>query len=152
MSVRFSVCLAVGGAIALGLTGCVPEASSPPSPSASSVTPNDSSSGPENPGASPEAVLVSAALTVDGSEAIATGYVSGVLEDGGGCVFSFTPDSSGEPFSATSVGMADASTTVCPGVTVSAASFTSGSWQVTLEYTPPAGESLVSEPLTLEIP
>jgi len=59
-------------------------------------------------------------------------YVSGVVEDGGSCIFTFTNGTSS--FTKTSSGFSNVSTTNCTPVSVSPSDFSGGGWSVTLHY------------------
>lgn len=116
--------------------------SSPP------ATPDDPSATPE-PTADDEAVITVAGVDVDGLNASASGYVTGVIEDGGECTFTFT-GAEGET-SATSTGAANATTTSCGLVQVPMSELSRGTWQVVLTYSSDT-LTVVSQPMTLEIP
>ena len=143
---------AVLGALcfALVLSGCTP--SSAP---ATSTSPGESSTKPKpKPSPSPtvtvEPVLVVAAVDVDGRHVTASGYVQGVIEDGGSCVFTFTKDGSA-PVTVENTGTADRSSTACGAVQPEIGEFVRGSWTVTLTYTSPTG-TFHSQPQIVEVP
>lgn len=97
-----------------------------------------------------EPVLVVASVDVDGKHLTASGYVQGVVEDGGTCTFRFTRDGSPE-VSVNHEAVADRATTSCGTVQPDATQFTRGSWQVTLTYVS-NGKDFTSSPATVEVP
>ena len=137
-------------AILLALSGCfvLPDQSGPAAPT--TVSPDDPQNEDAEVAPSVEAVIVVAGVDVDGKNVTVSGYVAGILEDGGECSYEFTGQS-GE-FSATAVGTADRSVTTCGTTQVEIGQFTKGPWEVTLSYTTVLGDVTSSEPLTLEIP
>ena len=62
-----------------------------------------------------------------------SGIVLGVIEDGGRCTFTLTPDH-GSPVVALNSGIDDASSTSCGTLTLDADKLTAGTWHVTLTY------------------
>lgn len=74
----------------------------------------------------------------DGGTVSGYGFISGVIENGGTCTFTFTRGS--EQVSESSNGVADATTTRCPPVQVSKNSLSAGSWDVVLNYSSGAAE------------
>lgn len=97
-----------------------------------------------------EPVLVVASMDVDGKHLTASGYVQGIVKDGGNCTFRFTREGS-TTVSIDNDAVADRGTTSCGAVQADAAQFTRGSWQVTLSYLS-NGKDYVSSPLTVEVP
>jgi hypothetical protein len=95
-----------------------------------------------------DAVVTRAAISADGSTFTSAGYVSGTTEDGGTCTFLITDGTTRLELSTT--GVADATTTTCPEVTVPAADLNPGAWTVVLNYISDS-RTLASEPLALEI-
>lgn len=138
----FATCLALASC-----TTAVQNRDSTPSPSLS----------PDIPAPQPtstvaddfEAVIVVAGIDTDGANVSASGYVSGVVEDDGTCVFTFSNGL--EEVVAESTGITDARSTSCGTVQVPAESFVRGSWTVTLSYMSEIAEA-VSKPVGLEIP
>lgn len=57
--------------------------------------------------------------------------ITDAVEDGGICTFTFTGNNT---ITKTTVGMADASSTVCPALSLDASIFTNGTWTVTVGY------------------
>jgi hypothetical protein len=139
-------------AAALVLTGCTvgdgpvtgPEGS-PTEPPGVTAKPTASSEPPPPL----EAVIVVANVDVDGAHATASGYVSGVIEDGGRCTFVFTGES--QEVRVDSTGAADRATTSCGAVSVPVEQLGKGSWTVTLEYRSDQAE-VVSDESTMEVP
>ncbi len=103
----------------------------------------------EAPAPSVEAIIVVANIDVDGAHATASGYVSGVIEDGGQCRFIFR----GEPgeVTAESTGVADRATTSCGAVSVPIDQLQKGTWSVRLEYRSDDSD-VVSDEATMEVP
>ena len=137
------VAAAVSIALAGGLSACTPTVGITPSPTSTAA---DDAAPSTDVGV--EAVIVVAGLDVDGANVSASGYVSGVVEEGGVCQFVFT-GSSGE-VTAESTGVYDANSTSCGLVQVPSSSFTRGSYSLVLKYSSPTTET-VSEPMAVEI-
>lgn len=134
------------------LTGCTVAGGTAGSPR-SSVTPEPDVTAKPTESAEPqpsvEAVIVVANVDVDGSHATASGYVSGVIEDGGECTFVFTGDP-GE-VTASSTGAADRATTSCGSVSVPIEQLAKGTWSIRLDYRSDQTE-VVSEESIMEVP
>jgi hypothetical protein len=132
------------------LAGCsMPQAAGPQGSSSSRPSQSKPPSSP-SPTVTIQPVLVVAAVDVDGKHVTASGYVQGVIEDGGTCTFSFAR--SGSPaVRVQHQAIADRSTTSCGAVQPEITQFSRGSWQVTLEYISD-GKDYVSTPLALEVP
>jgi hypothetical protein len=149
------VVAALVGAVALvGCVGPTPEPSATTSivPSTGSPVPDDPSTIPPKPTASGIVPAVTVAgVDVDGMHVSASGFVAGVVEDGGVCVFTFT-SASGQTATATSAGIQNVDTTSCGVVQVPLTDFARGTWSVVLNYTPLASGDFTSEPIELEIP
>lgn len=135
-------------AILLLLTACV--AGVGPTPEVSHV--DDQTAPPVDSTVSPdrEAVITVAGVDVDGLNVTVSGYVTGILEEGGECYYSFTGMSTES--SVASSGHADRSVTTCGTTQAPIAQFTKGTWEVTMRYTALSGEETVSPPIVLEIP
>lgn len=124
--------------------GPTPVASTTPSPQATDVP------GADEPPASFEAVVTVASVDVDGAHVTASGYVGGLIEEGGTCRFTFTA-----PGAATTVeapGHPDRATTTCGTVSVPREELARGSATVVLSYAAADGREVASEPVGLEIP
>jgi hypothetical protein len=78
------------------------------------------------------ATIVIAGEDPDGAHVSASGYVDGVIENGGTCSFAFT--GAGAPVVVESTGMADRSSTSCGLVQAPIDRFSQGSWNVVLSY------------------
>jgi len=66
-------------------------------------------------------------------EAVAGGFVSGIIEDDGVCTLTLTQG--GASVTVEAPAMPDATTTVCGGLAVPGDRLTAGTWQATLTYT-----------------
>lgn len=137
------------------MSGCSSTAAAPrPDHSAASsaeMKPSASAVPDSQIGSTIEPVLVVAGVDVDGQHVTASGYVSGVVSNGGTCVFAFKGTATGASVTVDSAGNADRMSTSCGMVQVPIARFDRGSWSVTLGYT--SGNRVVeSIPLTVEIP
>ena len=97
-----------------------------------------------------EPVLVIAAADEGGKTVSASGYVAGVVEDGGACHFVF--EANGKQISADSVGIPDVRTTSCGLVQVPIDGLGSGSWKITLEYTALDANLYTSLSETVKVP
>jgi hypothetical protein len=105
---------------------------------------------PEPTATGVEASMVIASVNVDAQNATVSGYVAGVVEEGGECAFVLTP-AGGQPMTRTVAGKADRDTTSC-ATQVPVADLSRGSWSVVLRYTDRAGTSTTSSPMALEVP
>lgn len=77
------------------------------------------------------------------------GFVTGVVEDGGTCRVTLTRD--GEELTAEGVGAADATTTICPSVSLGDAELAAGTWQAVLSYSSPTSTG-ASAPMEILVP
>jgi hypothetical protein len=145
MPIRPTALAAAGLAVALlaGCTGAEPDPSTGPT---SSEAPRDSGTP-----AAVEAVISVAGVDVDGMNITVSGYVQGILEDGGACSFSFAGPG-GATVEAGTDGMADRSVTVCGGTQVPRDRFTKGTWKVTLNYTAVSGDVVHSDAAEVLVP
>ncbi|WP_086474060.1 hypothetical protein [Plantibacter elymi (nom. nud.)] len=105
---------------------------------------------PPEPTARPDAVIVFAELDGDQAHVSVSGYISGVVENGGVCTWVVANGTSEQRTDVE--GLADRAQTSCGVTQLDAGLFTPGTWTVTLEYSSTAQPSLSSEPTTLEIP
>lgn len=96
-----------------------------------------------------QAVIVVAGVDQDGLGVSASGYVSGVIQSGGLCTFTFTGNGATVPV--TSSGISDRMTTSCGIVQIPRDRLQRGSWTVTLTYELMT-VSTMSQPMNLEIP
>ncbi|MGY1751480.1 hypothetical protein [Modestobacter sp. SYSU DS0511] len=95
-------------------------------------------------------VVLSYAYWDERSDAVlASGYVSPHVEEGGTCTLVLTRDD--EEVTARTAGLADASTTSCPEMSVPGADLRSGDWAAVLRYRSPSGSG-TSQPLDVEVP
>ncbi len=89
-------------------------------------------------------------LIVNASSSGVSGYVQGVVEDGGSCTWTFTKG--GLKFTKSSAGLANVSNSTCPYTSLSSGDFSeSGTWKVTLSYSS-ANASGVSAEGTVTVP
>ncbi len=135
--------------VALALTGCTTGgggSTGSPHPSATTAagTPTPA------PTAEPEAVIVVASVDADGKAVTTSGYVSGIIEDGGSCAFALTSEAS--TVTTTTTGQADRSTTSCGQASTPIGELSRGSWNVVLTYTSLSQRTVVSQPVSVEIP
>lgn len=138
----------VGVLAALTLSACTPAAA----PAGSSPAASTSKKPTTDPLPAPtiEPVIVVAAVDVDGKHVTASGYVQGLIEDGGTCTFVFSREGVA-PVTAEHAGAADRSSTACGAVQPEIGSFVRGTWSVTLDYSSPSG-TYHSRPQTVEVP
>lgn len=149
----FAVILAAG--VGMSMLACTDQGN--PVEPGSSTPPSASGAGVPKPtaeatAAAVEPVIVVAGVDVDGEHVSASGYVSGVIEDGGECTFTFSHAVDATSVVATSSGTADRSTTSCGLVSTEIASFISGQWTVQLDYESLNGEVSHSENAELVVP
>jgi hypothetical protein len=145
------IVLATAVPLVAALTGCTsaaPTATGSADPSTTSQ-PSAASSGTPSPAPTIEAVLVVASVDVDGKNVSASGYIQGVIEDGGTCAFTYERE--GTTVTADHEGTADRMTTSCGLVQTPIDQFVRGSWNLTLSYEV-HGKAYASAPTTVEIP
>lgn len=99
--------------------------------------------------ADPQATVTVAGMDIDGQSASASGFIQGIIEDGGSCEFVFTHGDS--VVTASVNGVSNVTSTACGLVTVSKSSLQSGNWQVSLHYKGASGDELVSAPVSFEV-
>jgi hypothetical protein len=138
--------------VTFGLTACTSSnggsSSGSPSPVSTSASDKSKTAIPA-PVSKPEAVIVVAGADLDGLNVSASGYASGVVENGGKCTFTFTrPEQRVESSRDAVANVAD---TACGFVRIPINQFTKGTWQVVLTYTSD-DLTLTSMPTDLEIP
>ena len=121
---------------------------SPIAPAPATTTPSPSSTPSGSPAAT--AVVSLAGVDLDGGNVSIAGYVSGVIEEGGTCTFTLTPDSGAAPVTVSTTGIENVRTTSCGTAQVPIDRFARGGWSATLAYSSPAN-TLTSAPLKLEI-
>lgn len=150
MLVRAGRSIVCGLVLAVALSACVggappatPAVSANDAPTSAKPTPT-----PEAP-SDAEAVIVVASVDVDGLSVTVSGYVAGVIEDGGECSYVFESEP-GEHVVASN-GTADRASTSCGAVSVPVADLGRGTWSVRLEYKSDDVE-VVSEAATVEVP
>ncbi|WP_431279733.1 hypothetical protein [Leifsonia poae] len=138
-------------ALAAGLSACTTETPSPSGSATQSISSPTSATPSGTPTPTPviEPVLVVASVDVDGKNVSASGYVQGVVEDGGSCVFSYERE--GATVTADHEGAADRMTTSCGLVQSPIDEFVRGTWNLTLSYAT-QGKTYTSQPTTVEIP
>ena len=134
-----SACTAAGPTA--GTTAPAPPTPSPTKTAAPGT--GDATAGPI------EAVLTVAGVDPDGQHVTASGYVQGIVEDGGACVFAFA--GAGTAFTVQQAASADRMTASCGTVQVPIEKFQRGPWQVTVAMTI-EGETHTSQPITVEVP
>ncbi|MDH6235943.1 hypothetical protein H4V99_000688 [Cryobacterium sp. CG_9.6] len=90
-----------------------------------------------------------AGMDVDGQNVSASGYVSGLIEDGGTCSFVFS--GADRDATRTSRGITNASTTSCGLIQIPANLFMRGAVELVLTYSSDS-VTVSSQPMILEIP
>ncbi|MFZ4893236.1 hypothetical protein ACL9RL_02170 [Plantibacter sp. Mn2098] len=156
MQIRTSGTLVVLGLLlaAAGLTGC--SLFSDPDPVSTAIsTPPDVDKGTDapvapEPTAKPEPVIVFVQLDGDATHVLLSGYVAGVIENGGTCSWSLVNGASTQTVEAE--GLSDRAQTSCGVSQIDTASLTPGTWTATLTYSSDSQQSITSTPSTLEIP
>lgn len=148
-SARLVLVAALCAFIAIGMSGCFMDSRTP----AATVDHPPASSIPESKGTStkPTAVVVIAGVDTDGAHVSVSGYVTGVIEDGGTCTFLVANKVTKVIVKIESTGVSDARTTSCGTNQAPIASFSRSSWTATLHYSSPTS-SATSSPVDLEIP
>ncbi|HEV7567562.1 MAG TPA: hypothetical protein VGO31_16565 [Microbacteriaceae bacterium] len=141
----------LGALTIAALTACTP-----PQTGASSRASSSVSTASDTPiaSATPDpvnAVVVIAGVDLDGKHVSVSGYVSGLIEEGGSCLFSVTPKNGGAAVTIPNTGIKNVMNTSCGTVQSPIANFTRGSWSVVLKYT--SGKtSVTSGAVEMEIP
>ena len=141
------VVLLLSGCVGGSLDANAPTGSEQTAPSVDEQTapPADSTLAPER-----DAVIVVAGVDVDGLNVTVSGYIAGILEAGGECIYSFRGLSA--ETSVTATGEPDRSVTSCGTSQVPIDQFTKGTWEITMSYTALDGTVTTSLPTALEIP
>ena len=103
---------------------------------------------PSYGGGDKNVVITQAGWTADERVEV-SGYVPGVVEDGGTCRVTLTLD--GDTVQAEAVGMADATTTVCGAIEVGGPELDPGLWQAVLSYESPTSSG-ASAPSIVQVP
>lgn len=136
--------------LTLGLSGCTTGGviGLPGSSDTSSVTATTTPT--PTPTSEPEAVIVVASVDANGKAVTTSGYVNGIIEDGGSCAFVLTSGASS--VTTTTTGQADRSTTSCGQGSTPIGELSRGSWNVVLTYTSLSQRTVVSQPVSVEIP
>jgi hypothetical protein len=139
----------------LGLASCTVGEEEPtgggtsPSPSGTSL-PDDREAVTDGLRPTATDVVLSFAVWEDSSQTVeASGYVSPVVEDGGTCTLELTAGSVTRSVDVPAI--ADATTTVCPGLAVPGDELSPGVWTLRLRYSSATTEG-TSEPLDVEVP
>ncbi|TFC55936.1 hypothetical protein E3O62_13260 [Cryobacterium sp. TMT2-15-1] len=140
------------GAVAVFLSACsasIPTATERPQPPVTQI-PSEKPTPTAMSSAVPETVIVVAGVDVDGLNVTVSGYVSGIIEDGGLCRFVFTDLDSTVEVQTDSI--ANASGTSCRSAQVPVESLSKGEWNVALLYTSVGGGPVTGVPVEMEIP
>ncbi len=120
-----------------------------PTPTTSPPRPN-----PEPTPAKPQldATATVSIATVDPSTGnlIVGGYVTGVFEDGGTCIFTVAPATGGIPLVATTTGLRNIDSTSCGSTSFTPDRFGAGTYSVVLGYQNSKG-STASTPVSMEV-
>jgi hypothetical protein len=148
LSVASFVLLA--GLLCVGLSGCF-ASDQTSNPSSAPTVPATASPESVAPGGKIAAVMTIAAVDTNGENVSVSGYVSGIVEDDGTCDFVVANAATGKSVDIAGTGISNARTTSCGTSQEPIASFTRGSWTVTLHYKSTAA-TVVSTPINLEIP
>ncbi|RLP75994.1 hypothetical protein D9V32_07500 [Mycetocola tolaasinivorans] len=149
----------VGATLALLLlAGCAvhepdDNASLGPGPLPSNQTSASPGTETETPEDSTDAVLVLASVDVDGANVSLSGYVNGIIEDGGSCTYELTSEE-GTIEKVERAGAADRSTTSCGVGQIPVEKLPSGTWTARLVYQPVDGSAkpVTSAPESVEVP
>lgn len=147
---RRSVPVALAVASVLALCGCTidllghtPDASSSDGPTTD--PPRDTASA-----TTVEPFVTVAGLDVDGQHVTVSGYVAGIIEDGGLCTFLLTGPT--EDHKVSGPGHVDVTSTSCGSLQIARTDLTGGEWKVVLQYTAVDGSLSQSSPRTMELP
>ncbi len=133
---------------ALTLSGCFAGSQTSNSVPQGSVA----ASGP-SPSATPliSAQMTIAGVDVDGAHVSVSGYVTGIIENGGTCAYVATEVSSGNAVTIPGSGISNVQNTSCGTSQEPIATFNKGSWTVVLHYSSPAAD-VTSPAIKMEIP
>jgi hypothetical protein len=152
---RAAVKAVLAGFVVLGSTSCTAEepsaAPATDRPAASSAfLPDGRDAVTDAPRRGTTDVVLSFATWEEATASLdAAGYVSPVVEEGGLCTLRLTEGE--DTVTVTAPAMADATTTVCAGFSVSGERLSAGTWTVQLDYSSTTTEG-ASQPLSVEVP
>jgi hypothetical protein len=125
----------------------------PTAPTAPRVTTPGEATATDEPaptaGGKVNVVITQAGWGTSGTAAEVSGFVSGVIEDGGTCRVTMTHD--GETVTAEREGLADATTTACGVIEIGDPDMASGWWDAVLSYESPTSSG-ESEPVAVLVP
>ncbi|MEN1976820.1 MULTISPECIES: hypothetical protein [unclassified Cellulomonas] len=125
-----------------------PESPDPAAPTEPAPAPTGGTPGQPAGPAAVDVVATYAAWN-PGTAAVEVGAYAATVESGGRCTLTLTG-----PGGTATIGVdavPDASTTVCPGMSLSGPPLTSGTWEAVVTYSSPALTG-ASDPLTVEVP
>lgn len=121
-----------------------------PSPSLSPDTPTEPSANPAEPGRLDAVALMSLAGTdASTGNVVLGGFVVGVVESGGSCIYALTR-AGVEAVQRTTEGTSNVDNTSCGSVDIPATGLASGTYDATLTYENSQGRT-TSEPLSVEV-
>lgn len=135
-------------ALAFGLTGCF---ASGPTSNSTGADPSTASEPTPSSTRTPAAQMTIASVDVDGAHVTVSGYVSGIVEDGGACKYVATEASTGATVTIDGTGISNVKTSSCGTHQEPISSFHKGSWSVALHYSSSAAD-ITSAAIGLEIP
>jgi len=98
-----------------------------------------------------EAFVTIAEVDVTAEAATVSGMVTGVVEDGGECVFTLSPSGGGDSVTVEQEGIGNVSTVSCGTNKVPMSDLSRGQWEVVLAYRS-ATTSATSEPVEMDVP
>jgi hypothetical protein len=145
----------LGAVLAIGLAACTGADAEPPaaapSPAGNTAPPPDDRPVATDPPRPTAAEVVLSLAEWDGPTAsiVVGGYVSPVVEEGGTCTAEL--ERAGRVVRLEEPAIADATTTVCGGLTTDGADLGAGTWSVVLRYESPTVAG-ASDPVRVEVP
>lgn len=132
-------------------TSATPAVTVTSSPSPSTVAPSLGPTGPESGELEALALISIASVNFLTGDVVVGGYVSGVVESGGRCVYDIVNSAAQKVVTVETIGTANADSTSCGSEDIPAGKFATGQYLVTLTYSNAVG-SASSVPTVLEVP
>jgi len=131
-------------------------ASPSPSPSPSAATTDEPGDSPDTSAPAPVpslpavASLTRATIDPNTGDLLLGGFVDGIFEDGGDCIYTITGSAGGAPLSVQTTGVANVDTTSCGSTYIPRDQLRVGTYTVVLTYQNDRGAT-TSDPMTVKV-
>lgn len=132
------------------LPSVAPSEEATPTPATSPANPAPPKPSPTTPQLDATATVSIATVDPSTGNLIVGGYVTGVFEDGGTCIFTVAPATGGIPLVATTTGLANVDSTSCGSTSFTPDRFGPGTYSVVLKYQNSKGGT-ASTPVSMEV-